>query len=181
MPPLSELEGCVLGVVGAGGPLTAYAIRRVFLDSPSPYWSGSAGAIYPLIRRLEKRGLVRSAPHSTGARASRLYRLTPAGSRLLGKWLGPPVPDWVAAVPADSLRTRLSFLGALAPAARIAFMEEARRKMKGHLAVVKVDLRRASGGTDPYERLVARGALLALRARLAWVEEVLRVLRKAEP
>src|SRR5262245_13459166 len=46
---LTELEGTALGVIWAGQPCTPYRVRRVFLDSPSPSWSGSAGAIYPLI------------------------------------------------------------------------------------------------------------------------------------
>ena len=32
----TELEGCVQGVVWQQGPCTAYTIRKVFLDSPSP-------------------------------------------------------------------------------------------------------------------------------------------------
>ena len=84
---LTELEGTVLGLVWARQPCTPYRVRREFTDSPSPYWSGSAGAIYPLMARLESAGLLRSAPHATGERGSRRYRLTPgwtARARALG-------------------------------------------------------------------------------------------------
>jgi DNA-binding PadR family transcriptional regulator len=110
---LTELEGCVLGIVWSQGPCTAYAARRVFLDSPSPYWSGSAGAVYPLLVRLEDRGLVRARAHSLGLRASRRFGITPPGRRMLERWLGPPLPDWILGIPMDPLRTRMGFLGAL--------------------------------------------------------------------
>ena len=52
---LSEIEACVLALVSVDGPATPYAIRKVFLNSPNPQWSGSAGTIYPLIGRLLRR------------------------------------------------------------------------------------------------------------------------------
>ena len=58
----SELEGAVLGVIWQEGPCTAYTIRKQFVASPSPQWSGSAGAIYPLVRRLEKKRLLALTP-----------------------------------------------------------------------------------------------------------------------
>lgn len=114
---LTELEGTVLGVVRLRQPCTSYRVRREFTESPSPYWSGSAGAIYPLMTRLERAGLLRSTAESTGSRRSREYRLTAAGRAALVRWLGPPVPPEVVGVPPDPLRTRVPFLEALPPAA----------------------------------------------------------------
>src|SRR6476659_7226575 len=61
---LTELEQCVLGVIWRDGPMTAYEIAALFTKSLSPYWSGSAGAIYPVVQRLRKRGLVRGTRKS---------------------------------------------------------------------------------------------------------------------
>jgi len=176
MPGLSELEGCVLGLVGCRGPLTAYAIRRVFLDSVSPHWSGSAGAIYPLIRRLAKRGLIRSRTHAIGSRRGHLHSLTAAGRSELRRWMGPPLPDWVVAVPVDSLRTRLGFLSALPPDARLAFLDDARRRLRAHVRDVEEDCRLALLDPDPCRILVARGALAMLRARSRWLSDVARTM-----
>ncbi len=177
MPDLSELEGCVLGLVGCQGPLTAYAIRRVFLDSVSPHWSGSAGAIYPLVRRLESRGLIRSDPGGSGSRRSRLHTLTNAGRSELRRWMGPPLPEGVVAVPVDSLRTRLGFLSALTPAERRAFVEDARRSLRAHMRDVEEDCRQARLDADPFRLLVAEGALAMLRARSRWLSGVARRLQ----
>ena len=75
MRELSELEYVVLGVVRQEAPCTPYVIRQVFAHSPSSYWSGSAGAIYPLVRRLERRGLLESTERRRGSRTSRECRL----------------------------------------------------------------------------------------------------------
>jgi DNA-binding PadR family transcriptional regulator len=168
--PLSELEGCVLALIWSGGPLTPYAIRREFLDSKSPQWSGSAGSIYPLVERLERRTLVRSTAHSTGRRAGKLYSLTPAGSRSLAMWLEAPVDDWVAGVPPDPLRTRAHFLGALSARKREAFLASARDAVERQLKTVEEDYRRKRKGG--YEYWATRGALLSMRARRTWLIEL---------
>src|SRR5258706_3174960 len=84
---LSEMEACVLALIWSNGPSTPYALRHVFLKSPSPQWSGSAGAIYPLVKRLERAKLIRSAAYSTGRRKGKLFVLTAAGSWAVYNWL----------------------------------------------------------------------------------------------
>src|ERR1700744_1955562 len=83
---LTELEGTLLGAIEKRGPLTGYRLRRMFLDSPSLEWSGSAGAIYPAIRRLAKAGLLR-AGRVRDARGGRRYGLTAKGEGVLTEWL----------------------------------------------------------------------------------------------
>src|SRR6185436_18926108 len=74
----TDLEQTVLGIVWRDGPCTPYHVRSVLLRSPSSHWSGSAGAIYPLVKRLEARGLARSRAVRTGRRAGREVELTDA-------------------------------------------------------------------------------------------------------
>jgi len=175
---LTELEGCVLGVVWDQGPCTAYSIRRVFASSPSPHWTGSAGAIYPLVRRLRTRGLLESGDHPAGPDRGQTCRLTPRGRRALRSWLAPPFPDWAVGVPVDPLRTRLRFLAALSPAGRARFLGEAERKLREHIAEVRRDYRRRLAESDRFDWLMARGALRMLRARLDWLREVSLELKK---
>ena len=167
---LTELEGAVLGAISLHAPCTPYRVRRVFLDSPSPYWSGSAGAIYPLIARLRRRGMVRSTREvSGGGRAARLYALTPRGRGAFRTWVKPPWSAAVTGIPADPLRTRVSFLGTLSAPERARFWDEA-------IAAVEPDLRRHERerragwhAGERWEAVVAEGALETLRARLAWL------------
>ncbi len=180
MPKLSELEGCVLGLVWSDGPCTPYAIRQVFLSSPSPHWSGSAGAIYPLVRRLERRKLLRSEIRATGRRPSRLYTLTPVGTRALQAWLSPPLPELAIGVPPDPLRTRLRVLEALPPAGRRAFLADARSRLRRHLCLVQADCRKRRASGQRFDFLMARGALHQMRAREAWLREVARAMTGAD-
>jgi len=44
----------------------------------------SAGTLYPLLHRLEKRGLLQSTPAGAGRRSRRVYEITPVGREALG-------------------------------------------------------------------------------------------------
>jgi DNA-binding PadR family transcriptional regulator len=172
---LSEIEACVLALISVDGPATPYAIRRVFLDSPNPQWSGSAGTIYPLIERLLRRKLIRSRVCLTGKRRGYQISLTSAGSRALKLWFSLPIPDWVAGVPPDPLRTRVRFLGAISTKQRQAFLENAHQRTQAHLRAVEADCKRhrAKGG---FRYLMARGALLSMQSRCMFLQEVAEVL-----
>lgn len=177
----TELEGCVLGVLGSMGPCTAYVVRCEFLESPSPYWSGSAGAIYPLLRRLAGLGLVEGRPRTEGRRRSESLSLTAAGRDALAGWLLPPLPDVVVGVPSDPLRTRLGFLAVLSPAQRRQFLADAAAGLRRQLADIEADERRHRKRGDRDAILLARGARAMQKARIAWLEEVARSLGARRP
>ena len=172
---LSEIEGCVLGLLSVEGPATPYAIRKVFLQSPNPQWSGSAGTIYPLIQRLLRRKLIRSRLCLTGKRRGQRISVTASGSRALKQWLSVPIPEWVAGVPPDPLRTRVRFLGAISNTQQQAFLQNAQRRTQAHLHIVEADCerKRANGGL---QYLMARGALLSMQSRGAFLQEVAKFL-----
>jgi DNA-binding PadR family transcriptional regulator len=172
---LSELEGCVLGLIGLMEPVTAYAIGQVFLRSPSPQWSGSAGAIYPLVKRLQRGKLVRAKKNQVGQRGRELLSLMPAGRRALRAWLGPPVPGRFGGVPPDPLRTRVRFLDLLSPREQASFLKMAQRSASENLRSVRADCERwkSQGG---FRYLIARGAALAMEARCRWLREVQKTL-----
>lgn len=169
---LSDLEQAVLGVVWLEAPCTAYAVRMTFQKSPSSHWSGSAGAIYPLVRRLERDGLLASARRAGDGRATRLYRLSKTGLAALRAWLRPPLPPAGALIAADPLRVRVRFLAALPPGARLAFLDEAETKLREMLILAESEARRGRGADDLYRALTHRGAALALRAQLEFIDEV---------
>ena len=169
----TELECTVLGVVWAHQPCTAYQVRRAFTDSPSPHWSGSAGAIYPLMARLESAGLLRSEAHATDARPSRLHRLTPAGRRALTRWVRPAAPEAIVGVPPDPLRTRITFLGVLPPEAQAAFLREVEDGLRQAVARAPLEMARGRAG-GPDAEAIARGATAIQRTRLAWISALRR-------
>jgi DNA-binding PadR family transcriptional regulator len=168
---LSEIEACVLALVSVDGPATPYAIRKVFLNSLNPQWSGSAGTIYPLIKRLLRRKFVRSKTCLRGKRRGYNISLTAAGARALQDWFAIPIPEWVTGVPPDPLRTRIGFLNTISPGQQIAFIQNAHEGLQEHMRLVEEDCeqKRVKGG---FAYLMARGALLSMRSRCAFLQEV---------
>ncbi|MCI0396295.1 MAG: PadR family transcriptional regulator, partial [Chloroflexi bacterium] len=89
---LTTQEYVVLGMTSAA-PQSGYSIMSAF-DSSVYRWSASPGAVYPMLKRLERAGLLASELemiHET--RPRKMYRLTPAGKQLLDEWLKSPVDN----------------------------------------------------------------------------------------
>lgn len=168
----SELEACVLGLVWSEGPCTPYRVQRMIAASPSPHWSGSAGAIYPIFERLEERGWIDTRITRTGQRTGKECTLSRSGRRILREWLSPPVPKWVSDLPIDPLRTRLRFLGALPAKRRTALLAEVHDALTERLEEVEVDCRRLADLDDPFPYAMARGAYHLTKARITWLDEV---------
>lgn len=180
MKKLSELEGSVLGAIWRDGPLTAYALRTQFERSPTSWFSGSAGAIYPLVKRLERRDLIRARARRADARATRTLELTPAGLAALRAWIGPEVEPWMASVMLDPIRTRLQFIGALPPSQRERLLAAAEPALEAQAAELakRRDGDRRDGPVETW--MATEGALMMTRARLRWVRWARRVGLESE-
>jgi DNA-binding PadR family transcriptional regulator len=176
MRALSRMELTVLGLVSRGEPCTAYWIRRQFQGSPSSHFSGSAGAVYPAVRRLEQQRLLRAAAQSKSGRKARGYALTGSGKKALQKWLLPPLPAEDVACLVDPVRTRVYYLEALSPGDRMRFVEDALAQTRAYAAVVKADCDARKLAGETLQHLGARGVLHEVRARIRWLEELRREL-----
>jgi DNA-binding PadR family transcriptional regulator len=170
-PRPTDLEAAVLAVVWRDGPCTAYAIRQHFRQSPTPRWSGSAGAIYPLVRRLEARGLLRSTPGKVGARNQQDCELTAEGRDALRDWLSAP-SEADTALLHDPLRTKVLFLAALSPKEGREFVAKALEALHRQVPAARAECRKEARGGNRHSRLAARNALRLTRARVAWLIEV---------
>jgi DNA-binding PadR family transcriptional regulator len=105
----SSLEAALVGLL-ARGPASGYELRKVFQTTPLAAYSDSPGAVYPALRRLEKRGLV-SGREAAGGRRRKQLRLTATGRAWAQRWAAAPVTT------ADVAATELTDLprsGALA-------------------------------------------------------------------
>jgi DNA-binding PadR family transcriptional regulator len=169
---MTELECCVLGVVWHSGPLTAYEVAKPFAESQSSYWSGSAGSIYPLVKRLEEKGYLRGETASWNARMKRTFTITEEGLAELRSWLSPPFPDEAGAATFDPIRTRLSFLNALPKKMRAKFLDEAERVIRLQLAILTEHESSERARKDQLSALTALGAIFELEARLQWLAAV---------
>lgn len=168
---VTELELAVLGLLWRRGPITAYRIRSEFRESPSTYWSASAGAIYPLLRRLESEGLVKGRREERGSRHRRSLTITRAGKGVLRRQLQ-RVDLPLASAVFDAVRARVFFLEVLSPDERLEFVRSAKRSLEEHERQARDYLETRTAGEDRFALLAARGALLTARARVTWMEEI---------
>ena len=124
---LTELEGVALAVVARTGAMTAYAVKEVLAASPSRFWSGSAGAVYPLMKRLSERGLLTPSGTATGRRAATAYTVSRKGSRILKRWFADV--DKAIDPGIDPLRFRMLYISILGDRERDAFLQEVSKRL----------------------------------------------------
>ncbi len=174
-PPVTDLEAVTLGCVATQGPCTAYHVRHQFLQAPSARFSGSAGAIYPLLSRLEERGLMASREAATGKRPAYHFTITRSGRAALRSWLKSSL-DPSAAFADDPLRTRCLFLDQLTPTDRDEWLETAEHAVREQEQLIADYEERAPDTV--WVRLANDNARRLNRARLRWLAQVREALRK---
>jgi DNA-binding PadR family transcriptional regulator len=128
MTRLTDLEGAALAEIGRRGAATSYVVAQAFADSPSEYWSGSAGSFYPAIKRLADRGYLTANEASTGRRPRLDYSLTDLGRAAMEDWLLDPVR--ASGMGFDPLRTRLVYLELVTEKQRRKFMTEVEEQLR---------------------------------------------------
>ncbi len=175
MADLTELDLCVLGVIWRSGPLTAYRVRKEFQESTTVAWSSSAGSIYPSIRRLLAAGLALAGPPQD-KRGAQALSVTHEGRSRLRCWVV-ELPSWLGSAMPDPIRTRSQFLTIAPPRDRLEFVRTARALTRRSLDLLYAE-KEANAG-DPamaLEQLGTIGAILELRARLDWLDQLLGML-----
>jgi DNA-binding PadR family transcriptional regulator len=177
----SELEGFTLGLVWQTGPCSAYDVRVFLARSPSTQWSASAGAIYPVLRRLEKRGWVSARAEKDNARGRRVYKITPSGLAVLRGWVGPPMAHEAVTVTYDPLRSRARFLGCLNPARREQWAAAADDALSTVERNVAEWHERFGGVAGAFEPWITRSGELDCKARRQWLRELKQALAGRKP
>jgi DNA-binding PadR family transcriptional regulator len=159
---MTELEGAILGVLREGRDVTPYAVRRQFQQSLSAEWSGSAGSIYPAIRRLEREGLITAVVQKKDGRGTKIYSLTKKGTITHDDWLCDVAR---AAGPGmDPFRTRASMWAFLPAARRRTLMKELHQE-------ILTRRQRSLRDLEPDDPVARELLLLQLAMRLQWLKK----------
>jgi DNA-binding PadR family transcriptional regulator len=162
---LTELEGSVLSELHHRGRQTAFRVRRSFSVSPSIEWRGSAGAVYPAIKRMERGGMIEAEASGDG-RATRLLSITAGGIEAMNEWACDPVR--ACSVGIDPFRMRAGIWMSLDPARRVATTASIRQEL-----VESVErLASWSRHGDVIERTSVDLSLRLQRSRLAWLDDM---------
>ena len=81
-----SLDHILLGLLRE--PASGYDLRHAFSESVAHFWSAELSQIYPTLKRLEQRGLLRSRRESSSKGPDRrVYSLTGEGEAELDRWL----------------------------------------------------------------------------------------------
>lgn len=163
----SELEGAILAEIHHRGCRTAFQVRRAFQLSPSSEWSGSAGAVYPAIRRMTQAGLIRTAPLPGGRRA-RSLELTQRGVDALTAWTCDV--DRACGAGLDPFRLRSGLWRELRPSQRRKVLTQLQTTLRSALASIP------RNDVDGVERARDELAALLQETRLAWIAAELKSL-----
>jgi PadR family transcriptional regulator, regulatory protein AphA len=91
---LTPFEHILLGLICLG-PSSGYDLKRIFALTPMGIYQPSSGALYPALRRLELKGLVRAQAlagrGAESARRRRVYEPTEVGRAVHVDWLRTPL------------------------------------------------------------------------------------------
>jgi DNA-binding PadR family transcriptional regulator len=78
-----HLDLLLLATLRDAGPAHGYAIIASLRERSLGAFDLAEGTVYPALHRLERNGLVDSEWDASAPRRRRVYRLTPAGARVL--------------------------------------------------------------------------------------------------
>jgi DNA-binding PadR family transcriptional regulator len=176
---LTSFEHILLGLICLA-PSSGYGLKRIFAVTPMGLYQPSSGALYPALRRLERKGLIRAqAPAADAAesgRRRRIYEPTQAGAAAHMDWLRTPVE--VATVSADLGLHLMRFVmmeHLFAPAAVVGFLQS----LADALAALVAQLENYAAVPDPGNRhpaLALDHGIAVHRASLQWAEHTIAAL-----
>jgi len=163
---LSELEGAILLEIDLRGRSTAFQVRKAFQMSPTQNWSGSAGAIYPAIKRLVEKGYI-SKVAQDDARGTQHLRVTPDGQAALKDWATDR--ELATAINADPFRTRIDYLMTMSETDRTHALSAIHDTLIEQQALIK----RLTESEPETKREANQLVSLLLTSRLNWVKHIL--------
>lgn len=175
---LSLLEGALLGLLHDEGR-SGYALRKVFQDTPMLHFSDSPGSIYPALKRLDARGLIRGAVEGAATlRPRQVFSLTKAGDATLRAWLSAPVTRDTVMRDFEGAMLRFAFIDSvLGPAETTRFLDALARELAAHVTMLE-RFHRQQGRLLPVTAALAlENGVDSYRTHLAWARRAARTFR----
>ncbi len=174
--PLTDFEQVLLGVIDSE-PRSGYGLKKMFNSSPSSVYQPSPGALYPALRRLEARGLLRAEKISTGRRAQRMYHVTDAGHAAHVDWLRQPVIPATVGADLGLHLMRFALMEDRLPRAAIrAFLEDLENALDTFVTAMEQYLASGVQSGRPHAELAIKHGIAVHRASLDWTRSALAAL-----
>ena len=162
---LTEDEGIFLALLVRIAPATAYQISKIYADSPVSNFGTSKGKIYPLIHRLEERGLLKKKKIAVDARGSELLTPTAACRRAVREWVMELKPEHF--LPDDPLRTRLQSFDLLTADEQKEWIAKAKSGLQAKLEELE---NYGQSVAVPFKDQVHDNAVMSVETRMDWLD-----------
>ncbi len=160
--------------------MTGYQVMRQFQASSSSYFSGSAGAIYPLLKRLDKMGLIEDSGEKLNSKTKARYQITPLGEEKLRDWVRAPIPVEDVSYAVDFLRSRVFNMKMLTTDEIHEFVKDARAKLRVQVRLHKAKVSEYTAAGEPVVAMGYQSLVMVDEARLKWLDLVEKKLVKGQ-
>jgi DNA-binding PadR family transcriptional regulator len=155
-------------------PVTAYQIGKAFDASPVHTLNTSKGKLYPLINRLNDRGLLKAEEVRGDHRGTQRFCCTKVGKQALRRWVLTIREEHELLH--DPLRKKLQGFDLLSSTERLDWIASAHDRLSRRLKEVENWPSELEG---VFGTLVQASAKAALKARIGWLDSVRRHIESA--
>lgn len=175
----SDLGLAILGLLSFR-PASGYGLRKVFLTTALKAFSGSPGAIYPALRRLERDGLIEGQVERMNTlRPRMIFTLSRKGRTALVASLTRPVTREDVIRRLDGLMLRFSFMsGLVGEAETLVFLAALAAETQSYLKVLEEEFRRSAPGLPFSGRAALEQGVETYRVTARWAGRTLDELKK---
>jgi DNA-binding PadR family transcriptional regulator len=172
--PTTTLGYALLGLLHQE-PRSGYDLRRIFETTPMGHYSGSPGAIYPALRKLEKQSLIQGEiDRAKPLRPRQVFRPTAAGTAAFQAWLATGVDRKDVIWRIDELMLRFAFQSFLEDQlATREFLESFLLEVKGYLSELRQQLKMMPPDTPIHGRLALESGVESYLAHRRWAKMAL--------
>src|SRR2546425_10937993 len=172
--PNSTLAFALLGLIWEE-PRSGYDLRKFFSSTPMISFSDSPGAIYPALRRLELRGLVRGhVEERSGLRRRRIFQLTARGRAEFKRWQKQPVMRHDVVRNLDALMLRFAFMDQFAEkGAALQFLKAFHKELAAYIPSLRKYLKSNRQHMPQSGRLALESGIQAYETQLRWTKDAL--------
>jgi DNA-binding PadR family transcriptional regulator len=171
------LELAILGLLKERA-MHGYELRKQLAHKLGFFWTVSYGALYPALRKLEKRGAAEKFfPAEQTSRRKQVYRITAGGeSEFLELLTEGAHSTWEE----DKFPLRLAFFRYLKPEMRLRLLERRKAYLEDRLDEGRRSLTQAKrGSTDSYTLSLVRHGMETTEHDISWLDTLISAERAA--
>jgi DNA-binding PadR family transcriptional regulator len=149
---------------------SGYDLRKIFETTPMAHFSGSPGAIYPALRKLEKQSLIKGkVDRGKPLRPRQVFQPTTAGTDVFRTWLASGIQREDVIWRAEALMLRFAFQSFLEDElATREFLDDFLREVKGYLVELRMQLKMMPADTPIHARLALESGVESYLAHRRW-------------